>query len=107
MSAATGTVPSLKGSSTTRRSPGCAKQPIGLAYPHHGDPGWNVERHRRAVLEGHLHEVDEDGQRSRRAGLSGALRARLVESDVDAAYQVAREADEPGVLAVVRGAGLA
>ena len=32
---------------------------------------------------------------------------RLVEADVDADHQIGREADEPGIAAVVRGAGLA
>ena len=41
------------------------------------------------------------------AGFLAAEAARLVEADIDADGEIGREADEPGVLAVVGGAGLA
>ncbi len=47
------------------------------------------------------------GAREAAAGTAAAKRRRLVEAHVEAGHEVGREADEPGVLLVVGGAGLA
>src|SRR5205814_1252731 len=53
-----------------------------------------------------LHELGPDGSGGVAAGLVGPERALGVEADPDPGEQVRREADEPGVVGVVGGAGL-
>src|SRR5262249_52834983 len=55
----------------------------------------------------HLEEVSDDRRRDMAAGRTAAEMPRLVVTDVDADRDVGRIADEPGVLFVVGGAGLA
>src|SRR5690606_30531004 len=64
------------------------------------------ERRGGLVFERRRHEVAED--RRRRAGtlLDLAEGPRLIEPDPHAGYEIRREADEPGIEAVVGGAGL-
>ena len=59
-------------------------------------------------LERRLHDLDPDRQRQGRAGLAGCPSAAAGRSRRRRRHdEIGREADEPGVLAVVRGAGLA
>src|SRR6201999_2519973 len=71
------------------------------------DAGRHAERHRRFVGERDLQEVLDDRGRENAAGHAAAERARLVVTDIDAGDDVGRETDEPRILEVVRGAGLA
>ena len=54
-----------------------------------------------------LEEVLDDRRRELAAGAAAAEVARLVVADIDADHHLGREADEPGILLVVGGAGLA
>ena len=85
------------------------------AAPHAGlgvdadqlDAGGHLERNRRLVGERELEEVLDDRRGEMAAGGALAEIARLVVADIDADREVRREADEPGVLFVVGGSGLA
>src|SRR6185312_2122791 len=72
-----------------------------------GARGRRRERGRRRVLQRIDHEIAKDRRDDMAAGLVVAERSRLVEPDIAAGDEVWREADEPRVVEVVGGAGLA
>ena len=71
------------------------------------DTGGHTERHRGFAGKRHLHEVAEDGRGDAAARLALAHGLGRVEPDKDAGHEIGRETDEPGVLFVICGAGLA
>src|ERR1700686_1301451 len=73
------------------------------------DPGGNLERDRRLVGERELEEVarDRGGEMTAGGGVAVTKRTRLVKAEIDADNDVRREADEPGILRFIGGAGLA
>src|SRR5690349_19797084 len=74
---------------------------------HEFDARWNAEGHRLLVGERHFHELTEDRGGDVTTGHALAHRPRRVVADEHADHQVRRIADEPGVLLLVGGAGLA
>ena len=75
--------------------------------PHELDAGRSAERNWRLVGKRDLEEVADHRCGDIAAGLAMSERRRIVEADIDADHEVGREADEPGILLVVGGAGLA
>src|SRR5258708_30100970 len=71
------------------------------------DAGRHAERHCRLVGQRRLEEILGDRRREVAAGSVAAEMARLVVAHVNTDYEVGREADEPGILFVGGGAGLA
>src|SRR5258708_1429418 len=71
------------------------------------DAGGPADRHCRLVGQRRLEEILGDRRREVAAGSVAAEMARLVVAHVNTDYEVGREADEPGILFVVGGAGLA
>src|SRR5205807_4080485 len=85
-----------------------AREPSGRGIDaHEADAGRDAEGRCRLVLERGGHEIAEDRRRVVRALLTLAKAVRIVEPDIDAGDEIGREAHEPVVLIVVRGAGLA
>ena len=102
-----GSVPGLKASRMTRlvaRLGALAGRQIDA---HQADAGRHAERHIGLVLQRLHHEVAEDRRDDGPARRLVAERARLVVADIEADGEIGREADEPGVVAIVGGAGLA
>src|SRR5262249_20310359 len=69
--------------------------------------GGRRERHTGLVGERGLEEVTDHRRRGMAAGRVAPERARLVVAEIDADREVGCEADEPSVLGLVGGAGLA
>src|SRR6185312_5597384 len=74
---------------------------------HQPDARRDTERNGRLVLEGRGHEIAEYRRRDRRAGLVRAEAAWIVVTDEDAEGEIGRKSDEPGVVRIIRRAGLA
>src|SRR5262249_31208880 len=86
---------------------GC-RRPTGLVVDAHElDAGGSSEGNRRNVGQRLSHEVAHDWSREIASCLAMPERAWLIVTDIDPGGQVGREPDEPGVLVVVGGAGLA
>src|SRR6185437_11591413 len=71
------------------------------------DAGGNTERSGRLVGERDFHEIARDRRSQMPASRGAPEIARLVVTYIDSDDEVRRKSDEPGVLLVVGGAGLA
>src|SRR5262249_48828710 len=65
------------------------------------------ERNWRLIGEGDFEEIADHGSGDIASGLAMSERRRIVEADICADHEVRCEADEPGILLVVGGSGLA
>src|SRR6056297_3770525 len=85
-----------------------AHRAAGLRRDPHGDQAFRLlHASVRRAVECPFHEVDPDRQRRARTLLAGPQRLVLVEAHPGDGDQVGVEAAEPGVAAIVGGAGLA
>src|SRR5204863_2816112 len=71
------------------------------------EAAWHGERFRGQASRRAAHEIRPDGQRHARAGTAGDDSLGLIEADPYADDDRGVEADEPRVVVVVRGSGLA
>src|SRR5581483_8097420 len=90
-----------------RLVPGSGGQAGLVVDPDQLDARRRAEGSGRGAGERLAHEIAHHGRGEHAAGLAMTERVRLVETEIDADDEIGRKADEPGVLVVVGGAGLA